>query len=446
MKFKSLRRSGSRQQNVLASILVGVSLAAIPLAGHAVENKVIMVPVQRHAIYNDYNGDGASDLAVMTPSVSWYVRALDVGVISPRIISWNGPLLGPSPVGVGGVPAAQSVGFIPVTGDYNGDGRCDLASYSPVTKNWAIYSTNALLSNASGLWGWPGEIPVPGDYNGDGWWDLAMYWPAAGKWYIQGVTSTGRITIAYGTSWGASTMIPVPGDYDGDRRSDLALWDFSTGRWYIRSVAGSVIVWGVQWGSSGMIPVPGDYNGDGRADLALYQESSGRWYILPVNANGTTGVPLAFGLAWGYSGAAAVSGDFDGDGCSDLSVYDRLSGAWYILKIKPAPQVLSNVGDVVWGGQGMIPAGVCGLVVANPLSSQFQWHRAGITWQLIGEGGRAPYSFVANATMPAGLSLSRSGLISGTPQTSGSFNINITMNDSNGCSCRSRLTLTIFSR
>jgi hypothetical protein len=282
-----------------------------------------------------------------------------------------------------------------------------------------------------------------------------MYWPAAGRWYIQGNTSTGHTSIAYGVSWGASTMIPVSGDYDGDDISDLALWDFSTGRWYVRSVAGKVIVWGEQWGAYGMVPVPGDYNGDNISDMALYHEATGKWYIRSLNANGTAGALITFGQSWGYPGAAAVAGDYDGDGCFDLGVWDCSSGAFYCLKLKPWIQVLAYSGDVQWGGVRMVPSGVCGLFVANPLSDQhFLWKKSGPTWQLLGSGGRAPYTFVANSALPKGLSLSRSGLISGNPQVHindgpfassyGYYYVDITIKDSNGCSRRAQLKISIY--
>jgi hypothetical protein len=43
-------------------------------------------------------------------------------------------------------------------------------------------------------------VPVPGDYNGDGRTDLAVWRPADGTWYVRGVATT---------PWGANGDVPV---------------------------------------------------------------------------------------------------------------------------------------------------------------------------------------------------------------------------------------------
>lgn len=394
---------------------------------------------------NDYNNDGASDLTAVFPSYyhggTWYARSLDVGKPYPRIIAWGAP----KPTPVGSVPQPQSAFCIPVPGDYDGDGKYDIANYSAIKKRLRLYTVGGVLLKELS-WAWPGDTPVPGDYDGDGRSDLAMFWSTYGKWYIQGsLTSSSVKAIAYGIEWGSPSMIPVPGDYDGDGRSDLAMWNPVTGRWYIRTLTGKVLVWNLQWGARGMVPVPGDYNSDKIWDLALYQESTGRWYILPLRADGATGKPVAFAKQWGYPGAAAVPGDYDGDNRCDLAVYDRMSGVWYVLKVQPYVKVLATVGDVQFGGAGLTPAGVSGPFIANSRSVQFVEDRPGTTWQLMGTGGLPPYQFSANSALPAGLTLSSSGLISGTPSVSGGFAFYVTMTDNNGCSCLSQLSMSIVS-
>ncbi len=115
---------------------------------------------------------------------------------------------------------------------------------------------------------------MTGDYDGDGKADVAIFAPSSGQWYIR-YSSTGTGPV---WSWGASGDIPVPADYDGDNITDVAIFAPSSGQWYIRySSTGTGPVW--SWGASGDIPVPADYDGDGKADIAIFAPSSGQWYV-----------------------------------------------------------------------------------------------------------------------------------------------------------------------
>lgn len=64
--------------------------------------------------------------------------------------------------------------------------------------------------------------------------------------------------------------------------------------------------------------------------------------------------------------------------------------------------------------------------------------------QLVGTGGTPPYTFSATG-LPAGLSCNSTGVISGTPTVSGSFLINVTIQDASSPQLTSSgvVTLTV---
>ena len=102
-------------------------------------------------------------------------------------------------------PVAAQVGVIEhVLGDYDGDGRSDLA----VCRDgyWSIFTMagNVLFYN-QGPWGGAGWTAVPGDYDGDGMADLAVY--RDGYWSI--FTMAGNVLFYNQGPWGGSGWTPV---------------------------------------------------------------------------------------------------------------------------------------------------------------------------------------------------------------------------------------------
>ena len=69
-----------------------------------------------------------------------------------------------------------------------------------------------------------------------------------------------------------------------------------------------------------------DYDGDGKSDLCLYQSALGRWYM--ELSGDWYGADLSIGDVG--AGWLPVAGDYDGDGRTDFAAYDRLSGQWLV--------------------------------------------------------------------------------------------------------------------
>ena len=110
--------------------------------------------------------------------------------------------------------------YLAAHGDYDGDGRADLATYRLSTGEWRIWTSgSSFLKSTVLVWGEAGDVPMPADYNGDRVTDLAVYRPSAGTWHLWLSGTQTPMTV----HWGGPEDEPVTLDYDGDGKADLGL-------------------------------------------------------------------------------------------------------------------------------------------------------------------------------------------------------------------------------
>lgn len=246
----------------------------------------------------DFDGDGKSDLSVFRPSDgNWYLKQSTGGFWAR---TW-------------GIATDQ-----PTPGDFDGDGKTDIAVFRPNTDNastdpdFYMVQSNGFVYRAES-WGDPGDKAVIGDYDGDGKDDVAVFRPTTADWYT--IKSSGGTDI---TNYGLPGDIPVPGRYDADAKTDRAV--YRNGQWIVAQSSGGTMT--AFWGQSGDMPVPADYDGDQRDDVAVWRPSDGIWYV-------RRSTNFQFDLTgWGQSGDLPVPGDYDGDGKTDLAIYR--GGTWWL--------------------------------------------------------------------------------------------------------------------
>lgn len=137
----------------------------------------------------------------------------------------------------------------------------------------------------------------------------------------------------------------IAGDFDGDGITDIGVVNRGTARWYIRSSltgqwGAPKIDWGWQWPALTSLSddfdiVLGDYDGDGMTDRAIVQKSSRMWFVFSSKQPGQNALVVGRDTIYGWpfpgsgSMTRALSGDYDGDGISDIGSVDCPVNASY---------------------------------------------------------------------------------------------------------------------
>ncbi|MEQ9400568.1 MAG: FG-GAP-like repeat-containing protein [Longimicrobiales bacterium] len=296
---------------------------------------------------------------------------------------------------------------------------------------WVMDGTSvrqgASLSSVPTRW----TMDVSADFSGDGNADIVWTNRSTGLryvWYMEGTSDVGGGTLGtVAPNW----TIDAAGDFNGDGKADLVWTNGATGQRYVWYMDGVRNIGGADLG---IVPLywrivgAADFTGDGKTDLLWANGNTGLRYVWHMDGSvNTGGVSLGtLGTQWEIVG----SSDLTGDGWPDILWQNVNTGQRYVWFMNGAENTggvdLGTV-DPTWEmaavGSARVPID---FIESDPAVATVGESYA---FTPATRGGASTKSFRLTAgTLPPGLALEEAtGRISGTPTTSGAFNIEITV-------------------
>lgn len=218
-------------------------------------------------------------------------------------------------------------GWIPLIGDWDFSGTDTVGLYDPAGGVFHLKNTNANPPGGADVFfrcgptGNPGWVPLAGDWDGDGYDTVGLYDPAAGVFHLKSSNAGGGgPNVAFRCGPRNSSWTPLVGDWDGDGIDTVGLYDPAGGAFHLKNVnanppGGADVIFRCGPRSSTWTALTGDWNRDGVDTVGLYDPQGGAFHL--KNSNATGGGPnVAFRYGPKNSTWTPLAGDWDGPGVS----------------------------------------------------------------------------------------------------------------------------------
>jgi FG-GAP-like repeat len=226
-----------------------------------------MPPPWAQVFHGDFNGDGKQDVAGITSGGRWWV-SLSTGTAFTARTQW----------GQWSVAGSWANLFV---ADVNGDGNDDIVGFGN-TGGWFVglsNGTDQFVSNSSAWARWSVSSTwrqlFVADFNGDNKADIAGF-GNTGAWFVGLSNGTDKFAAARAWAhWSVSSTWNrlFVGDFNGDGKSDVAGFAYN-GSWFVgRGNGTDTFTTGPRWAQwsppiGWLKLLVADFSGDGKTDIA----------------------------------------------------------------------------------------------------------------------------------------------------------------------------------
>jgi len=220
------------------------------------------------------------------------------------------------------VYGVADAGWVPLAGDWNGDGTDTVGLYAPDSSTFFLNNVNAtrnadvVFSYGPGGLGW---IPIVGDFNGDGVDTVGLYAPDSSTFFLNNANTTRNADVVFSYGPGGLGWMPIVGDWNGDGVDTVGLYAPDSSTFFLNNANTTCpadTVFGYGPAGFGWEPLVGDWDADDTDTVGLYAPDSSTFFL--NNANTTRNADSTFAYGSGGQGFSALCGAWTASGGSPL--------------------------------------------------------------------------------------------------------------------------------
>jgi hypothetical protein len=301
--------------------------ALVTSSGFGGQAAALLTPAQLQSLANFVNlAGGDNTVGLFNPASSIFFLK-------------NANSAGPADSMVGYGPANITPAWIPLAGDWDGNGSITLGLYNPLTSAFFLKNSNAAGPadimfnfgpadpgyNGTTNIGW---LPIVGDWTGSGTTTVGLYDPSSGTFYLRDSNTAGPADTMFGYGPGDQGWVPVVGDWTGSGTTTVGLYAPLTSTFYLKdsnSAGPADLTFGYGPAKAGWIPIAGSWTGASQQSVGLFDPRGSVFYLKDSNTAGPADITFGYGPSNANPAWVPIVGNWGG--ASPLAAAEKTGAA-----------------------------------------------------------------------------------------------------------------------
>ena len=247
-------------------------------------------------------------------------------------------------------------------------------------------------------YGIPNWIPIVGDWDGDGVETVGLYDPTSATFFLKNTNTGGTADLTF--NYGMPNWVPLAGDWDGDGIDTIGVYNPASATFFLKNTnsSGAADIT-FNYGMPNWTPIAGDWDGNGIDTIGVYNPASATFFLKNTNSSGTADITFNYGMPnW-----TPIVGNWDGSGGVGSFTLSSVSGSGQVsslatplgLQVMCSPNPVHEASAVTFHVSALVEVQAIRVAVYN-LAGQLVWQDQAQGSQLLWYTQSSAGEYVAN--------------------------------------------------